>query len=145
MKKIIQILVIIFVILIPIILSSCSRDDVYDQDIYFDICDYVTFEVRTSQENLPITVSYNVNGHGENLLTIYDTLFVASRWGCIGDHCFVSAQNLPVNVYTDIDDVIDVRIYFHYPVENQTYLISQNADYTLVETNVSLEFNLFNW
>lgn len=134
----------ILIIVISTIILSCSRDDVYDRDIYCDICDYVTFEVRTSQENLPITVSYNVSGHGENL-TINDTLFVVSRWGCIGEHCYLSAQNLVTNVYTDVDDVIDVRIYFHYPIENQTYLVSQNADYTLVETSVSLEFNLFNW
>jgi len=51
------------------------------QDVYFDICDYVTFEVRTTPENLPITVSYNVGGIGENVITIYDTLFVVREWG----------------------------------------------------------------
>jgi len=118
------------------LLTSC------EPDIYFDVCDYVTFEVRTTQENLPITVNFNINGIGENSIIINDTLFSIRQWGCIGENCYLSAQKFKENVYSDtINDTINVKIYFYYPVRDTLILISENSDVELVEINETLNFN----
>lgn len=129
---------ILYILISFTLLTSC------EPDVYFDICDYVTFEVRTTPENLPITVSYNVNGFGENVITVYDTLFITRQWGCIGEYCYLSANKLQENVYDTINDTINVKIYFHYPVQDSTTLISEDSDVQLVETSTTLKFNFIN-